>query len=397
MPIPIWSGIYLCNCEKGKKSYSHSSTTTVEPLALFNLSAVFRILDSNKQRREKDNQRVGRIVGTHSRRDSESKSSDDEVQRIDVRNVFKKNKTRKIQKHVPVARATLGKMLLQIMNSEMRESLEWLKESLGDAIEDYEIGNNEGIPLVPVMDYAETAMENVEFQRLLKAFGVCPPSNEQEIYWRIPSSLTLDLLANYVNLIEQALENTLTVEEELPEQSPTRIESSDDEDVFDKIRTITKANDEERELVSENNGETFVEKDRYDENQAVEFNTVEEELSEQSPTRIESSDDENVFDKIRRTTKATNKKRESISENNEETFVEKDTQEKNYAVEFSVSEFALEENDENVNNVSFSRTHKNVFDSDSETETEKRPRFNSSSDEEKPAAKKSRIIDSDSD
>lgn len=61
----------------------------------------------------------------------------------------------------------------------MRESLEWLKESLGDAIEDYEVGNNEGIPLVPVMDYAETAMENVEFQQLLRALGVCPPFDEQ--------------------------------------------------------------------------------------------------------------------------------------------------------------------------------------------------------------------------
>ncbi|ENN80215.1 hypothetical protein YQE_03356, partial [Dendroctonus ponderosae] len=61
----------------------------------------------------------------------------------------------------------------------MRDSLEWLKESLGDAGEDYEVGNNEGIPLVPVMDYAETAMENVEFQQLLKALGVCSPFDEQ--------------------------------------------------------------------------------------------------------------------------------------------------------------------------------------------------------------------------
>lgn len=66
----------------------------------------------------------------------------------------------------------------------MRDSLEWLKESLGDASEDYEVGNNEGIPLVPVMDYAETAMENVEFQQLLKALGVCPPFDEQVSFLR---------------------------------------------------------------------------------------------------------------------------------------------------------------------------------------------------------------------
>lgn len=57
--------------------------------------------------------------------------------------------------------------------------MEWLKESLSDAIEDFEDGDIEGIPLVPIMDYAQEAMENVEFQEMLKAFGICEPFDEQ--------------------------------------------------------------------------------------------------------------------------------------------------------------------------------------------------------------------------
>lgn len=57
--------------------------------------------------------------------------------------------------------------------------MDWLKESLSDAIEDFENGNNEGIPLVPIMDYAQEAIENSEFQEMLKAFAICEPFDEQ--------------------------------------------------------------------------------------------------------------------------------------------------------------------------------------------------------------------------
>lgn len=61
----------------------------------------------------------------------------------------------------------------------MSEALEWVKESLYDAIEDFEDGNDEGIPLVPIMDYAVNAMESNEFQQMLEALGLCKPFDEQ--------------------------------------------------------------------------------------------------------------------------------------------------------------------------------------------------------------------------
>lgn len=62
----------------------------------------------------------------------------------------------------------------------MEEALEWLKESFSDAIEDFDDDETtEGIPLVPIMDYAVNAMENKDFLDALKSLGICSPSDEQ--------------------------------------------------------------------------------------------------------------------------------------------------------------------------------------------------------------------------
>lgn len=62
----------------------------------------------------------------------------------------------------------------------MSEALEWLKDSFSDAVEDFENDDGcEGIPLVPIMDYAVNAMENADFIETLKALGIAEPFDEQ--------------------------------------------------------------------------------------------------------------------------------------------------------------------------------------------------------------------------
>lgn len=63
----------------------------------------------------------------------------------------------------------------------MDEALEWLKESFSDAIEDFDDDDEaaDGIPLVPIMDYAVNAMENKDFLDALKTLGICSPADEQ--------------------------------------------------------------------------------------------------------------------------------------------------------------------------------------------------------------------------
>ncbi|NXT73783.1 TIM protein, partial [Zapornia atra] len=45
------------------------------------------------------------------------------------------------------------------------------------------------VPLVPLTEENEDAMEDRRFRSLLRQLGLRPPANEQESFWRIPAAL----------------------------------------------------------------------------------------------------------------------------------------------------------------------------------------------------------------
>ncbi|XP_045685429.1 protein timeless homolog isoform X1 [Phyllostomus hastatus] len=67
----------------------------------------------------------------------------------------------------------------------------WLQNCLlqvaGDREED---GCSQAVPLVPLSEENEEAMENEQFQQLLHKLGVRPPASGQETFWRIPAKLS---------------------------------------------------------------------------------------------------------------------------------------------------------------------------------------------------------------
>ncbi|NWX06987.1 TIM protein, partial [Caloenas nicobarica] len=69
--------------------------------------------------------------------------------------------------------------------------LRWLQTCLrrtaGDREED---GVSHPVPLVPLTEENEDAMENRRFRALLRQLGLRPPASEQESFWRIPAALT---------------------------------------------------------------------------------------------------------------------------------------------------------------------------------------------------------------
>ncbi|XP_068266009.1 protein timeless homolog isoform X3 [Nyctibius grandis] len=69
--------------------------------------------------------------------------------------------------------------------------LRWLENCLrrtaGDREED---GVSHPVPLVPLSEENEDAMEDRRFQALLRQLGLRPPASEQESFWRIPAALT---------------------------------------------------------------------------------------------------------------------------------------------------------------------------------------------------------------
>ncbi|XP_068123672.1 protein timeless homolog [Hyperolius riggenbachi] len=73
--------------------------------------------------------------------------------------------------------------------------LVWLQNCLNRTADDREEdGSSQSIPIVPLTEDNEDAMENKTFQKLLKKIGIRPPANEQESFWRIPEKLSPEKL-----------------------------------------------------------------------------------------------------------------------------------------------------------------------------------------------------------
>ncbi|NXN52702.1 TIM protein, partial [Rynchops niger] len=62
-----------------------------------------------------------------------------------------------------------------------------LRRAAGDREED---GVSYPVPLVPLSEENEDAMEDRRFKALLRQLGLRPPASEQESFWRIPAALT---------------------------------------------------------------------------------------------------------------------------------------------------------------------------------------------------------------
>ncbi|XP_044599449.1 protein timeless homolog isoform X2 [Cotesia glomerata] len=140
--------------------------------------------------------------------------------------------------------AQLSGLLKDVIDNDMRESLEWIKESLEEALEDRDEESADGIPLVPITDYSSAAMDSPTFMRFLRACGIEPPSNEQEAYWRIPATMLSSTIRKRCDLIAKALagdfiEESVTTEKDIVDS----LSESDDEDTqrdIDKIKNMFK-------------------------------------------------------------------------------------------------------------------------------------------------------------
>ncbi|NXW39345.1 TIM protein, partial [Phaetusa simplex] len=73
----------------------------------------------------------------------------------------------------------------------MAGPLRWLENCLRRAAGDREEeGVSHPVPLVPLSEENEDAMEDRRFKALLRQLGLRPPASEQESFWRIPAALT---------------------------------------------------------------------------------------------------------------------------------------------------------------------------------------------------------------
>lgn len=189
------------------------------------------------------------------------------------------------------------------------------------------------------------------------------------MYWRIPSQIKPDELRNYCEIIQQAIDKTLKIDEQTQEDQPIveDRESSDDEDVFSKLRKLAKPKSPEAEEV---NTQPSDEK--------------EENVKEKSPSEAKPTEGKKKS-RIQAST--------SDSEDDEDNAINSEAQKD--------SEAQKEEVIGDNENVNHSTSFRHALDSDEEVEENrkaiKRNRSASDSEPEKPKAKKGKIIESDED
>ncbi|XP_041036137.1 protein timeless homolog isoform X1 [Carcharodon carcharias] len=78
----------------------------------------------------------------------------------------------------------------------------WLQNCLNRTADKREDdGTSIAVPLVPLSEENEDAMEHEVFQKLLKKVGIRPPADEQESFWRISANLNVQQLRKITSVI----------------------------------------------------------------------------------------------------------------------------------------------------------------------------------------------------
>ncbi|EEZ99220.1 protein timeless homolog isoform X1 [Tribolium castaneum] len=311
---------------------------------------------------------------TATRRDSDSESNGSEdddygggASRGDNSAAQRNTTKTKSKKKKPVTRqvnmasdARIAALFIKLVESGMSEALEWLKDSFSDAVEDFENDDGcEGIPLVPIMDYAVNAMENADFIETLKALGVAEPFDEQEMYWRIPGNLSVDVIRKYIDLLQQAVDNTLTVPESQQTGETKNIAPPTSLKKKKKIRNLVDSEDD-----ASNDGARETEDGDEDKSQN---------RKQKQGRNVVSSDEDETNDGANNTQTSVSRSR---------CVIESDEEEDNSTVSPQVKKSVRRIIDE---------------DEDEENDINKRNRIESDSEAEKPAPKRTRTISSDED
>ncbi|XP_022825293.1 protein timeless homolog [Spodoptera litura] len=170
------------------------------------------------------------------------------------KNVPKPNKKReKQQKRIELTANEIAKLMVQAVDSDLTEALKWLAENLEEVALDQEAEGydpeSEGVPLLPLSQESVDAMESKLFKKVLLGVGVVPPFDEQEKYWRIPSTLHFETIRKRREIIIKAIHKELLIDtSEAAEVTPAvdiaeKEESSDDDDLFDNLRKMRDNNE----------------------------------------------------------------------------------------------------------------------------------------------------------
>ncbi|OWR52896.1 timeout [Danaus plexippus plexippus] len=262
------------------------------------------LIDDKKQCRKKS---IKNISGKNSS-DSESSKSEDEdapPKRPTIKIKSKKNLTKSKQSNKKSAESLelsaneIAELLVQAVENGHTEALNWLSENLEEVALDQEAEGfdptSEGTPLVPISRESVQAIQDDLFRRVLKSLGIVPPVDEQETYWRIPSSLHYETIRKRREIITKAVNKELIIDNRAaPETKEDNNDNGNhgnhnindesdasDDDLFDNLRKIAKKSSETDNPKSKNRKRTRS------------FESDDENKKKQRKDNIKDKDDEN--------------------------------------------------------------------------------------------------------
>ncbi|XP_008305173.1 protein timeless homolog [Stegastes partitus] len=125
-------------------------------------------------------------------REDESEDSEEEDDEEQEREKSQNGGRRSQSMHSTVERrADVGAMVHALHQEGMSGPLLWLQNCLNRTANDREEdGLSQPVPVVPLTEANEEAMDNKSFQRLLRKLGLRAPADEQESFWRIPAKIS---------------------------------------------------------------------------------------------------------------------------------------------------------------------------------------------------------------
>ncbi|XP_033732500.1 protein timeless homolog isoform X2 [Pecten maximus] len=103
----------------------------------------------------------------------------------------------------------MAAIITDLVAKGYNDQIKWIQRGLSRTAGDKEeSASSMPVPIVPLTEENETAMEDECFLSFLKKIGICPPSSEQEMFWRIPgdwSPAQLRQLVEGLTLDEQGV------------------------------------------------------------------------------------------------------------------------------------------------------------------------------------------------
>uniref|UniRef100_A0A8C7CSX4 Timeless circadian clock n=1 Tax=Oncorhynchus kisutch TaxID=8019 RepID=A0A8C7CSX4_ONCKI len=118
-------------------------------------------------------------------------------------------------------KASLRTMVYTLRQEGMSGPLLWLQNCLNRTADHREEeGLFQPVPIVPLTEENEDAMEKKSFQRLLRKIGVRAPADEQESFWRIPAQMRPSQLRGAAEVLSPSQDALAAGTEESEQPTP---------------------------------------------------------------------------------------------------------------------------------------------------------------------------------